>query len=247
MKPGDCELVRINLKKVVLFLMISALLPGVIACMEPDGEKSGQSAVLSSGDMMITRSEFEDHLELKMAAYPMDIRKTPDEFNSVVMALANDLTEELTLLRAAREKGIEISETEWQKAEKSLKEDYPEDEFEKMLLQNSVDYPFWKERFKQKLLIDKVVRQELMEKIEITSGEVVSYYNQLKTDKESREEVKEKEKEQNRITEEKLVDWIRRRKAQNRYEEWVSNLFEKFPVTVDREKLKSIMKSGPQK
>ena len=237
-------MVRINLRKVALFLMVSALLPGVIACMEPGSEKSGQSAVLSSGDMMITRSEFEDHLELKMAAYPMDIRETPDEFNSMVMALVNDLTEELILLRAAREKEIGISENEYQKAEKRLKADYPEDEFEKMLLQNSVDYPFWKERFKQKLLMDKVVRQELMEKIEITSGEVVSYYNQLKTETESRENVKEKE--QAPMTEEKLVDWIRRRKAQKRYEEWVGGLSKKFPVQVNNEKLKSILKSVPK-
>mgnify|MGYP006293477357 CR=1 FL=1 len=235
-------MVRDNLRKSVLFLMISALLPGVFACMEPDRETGGKSAVLASGDMVITRSAFEDHLELKMAAYPMDIRKMPNEFNSMVMELVNDLTEELILVRAAREKGIGISESEYTKAEKKLKADYPGDAFEKMLLRNAVDYSFWKKRFQRQLLIDKYIRQELLEKIEITSGEVVSYYNQLQADTGKQEKVKE----QPRMNEEKLVTWIRRQKAQKRYEAWVRDLSEKFPVTVDNEKLKSILKSVPK-
>lgn len=241
-KPGDCALVGNNLRKSVVFLMIWTLVPAVIACRGPAGAMGGKSAVLSSGDMIITRSAFEDHLELKMAAYPMEIRKKPDEFNRMVMALVNELTEELILVRAAREKGIGISENEYAEAEKKMKEDYPGDSFEKMLLENAVDYPFWKRRFKRRLLIDKLIRQALLEKIEITSGEVVSYYNRLQTDTPKREEAKK----QDRMSEEKLVAWIRRHKAQKRYDGWLRDLSEKFPVKVNDEQLKSILKSAPK-
>lgn len=233
-------MVGIDLKKILVLLLISTLLPGVSACRSPESGNSAQSAILSSGDMVITRSEFEDHLELKMAAYPMEIRKMAADFNSMVMELVNDLTEEMVLVRAAREKGFRISENEFRKAEKKLKSDYPEDAFEKMLLRNAVDYSFWKKRFRRQLLIDKFIRRELLEKIEITSGEVVSYYNQLQTDTEDQG----KKKEKGRMSEEELVNRIRRRKAQNRYQGWVRDLSEKFPVKVDNEKLKSILKSG---
>ena len=235
-------MVGINLKKILVFLLISGLLPGLFACRGPESGNSAQSALLTSGDMVITRAAFEDHLELKLAAYPTDIRKTPVEFNSVVMALVKDLTEELILVRAAREKGITISEAELGKEEKKLKSDYPEDTFENMLLRNAVDYSYWKKRFKRQLLIDKLIRQELMEKIEITSQEMVSYYNRLKTD--STEEPKEKERI--RMEEEDLVTQIRRRKAQKRYHEWVRELSEKFSVKVNNEKLKLILQSVHQ-
>ena len=243
MKPRDCELVGIDLKKSVLIFLVPALLAAATACRNPEGEKSVQSVMLSCGDQVITRSAFEDHLELKMAAYPMNIRKIPDEFNSMVMSLVNELTEELVLVRAARENGIVISESEYRKAEKDIKADYPGDSFEKMLLRNAVDYPFWKKRFKRELLMSKFIEQELLEKIEITSSEVISYYNQLQAD--AGKQVK-KEKEQARMNEEELVAWIRRQKAQKQYEEWVRELVEKFPVEVDNEKLKSILKSVPK-
>lgn len=239
-KPGDCALVGIDLKKILVVLLISSLLPVLFACRKAEKGEAEQSAILSSGNMVVTRSAFEDHLQLKMAAYPMDIRKMPDEFNSMVMELVNDLTEEMILVRAARKKGVGISQNEYRKAEKKLKSDYPEDAFEKMLLRNAVDYSFWKKRFKRQLLIDKYIRQELLDKIEITSGEVVSYYKQLQTDTEN----KGKKKDKVRMSEEELVNWIRRRKAQKRYQGWVRDLSEKFPVQVDNEKLKSILKSG---
>lgn len=225
-------------KKSVLFLLILTLVPFLGACGDTDTGKPEQSAILSSGDLVITRSEFEDHLELKMAAYPMNIREMPSEFNNMVMALVKDLTEEMILVRAAREKGIGISEDEYRKAEKNLMQDYPGDSFEDMLLRNAVDYSFWKRRFKRQLLIDKLIRKELVDQIEITSGEVVSYYNQLKPD------TGDKEKAGERMSEQELVTWIRNQKARKHYDGWVGELSEKFPVEVNNDNLKSILKSA---
>ncbi len=225
-------------KKSVLFLLILTLVPFLGACGDTDTGKPEQSAILSSGDLVITRSEFEDHLELKMAAYPMNIREMPSEFNNMVMALVKDLTEEMILVRAAREKGIGISEDEYRKAEENLMQDYPGDSFENMLLRNAVDYTFWKRRFKRQLLIDKLIRKELVDQIEISSGEVVSYYNQLKADTGDKEEAGE------RMSEQELVTWIRNQKARKRYDGWVGELSEKFPVEVNNENLKSILKSA---
>jgi FKBP-type peptidyl-prolyl cis-trans isomerase (trigger factor) len=67
----------------------------------------------------------------------------------------------MIILERAEELGLSISSDEIQKVVSEIKSDYPEDTFEKALLEFAVSYESWEARLKNRLLMQKVVDNEL--------------------------------------------------------------------------------------
>lgn len=136
-------------------------------------------------------------------------------------------------MREARTRGIEIAEQEMEAAEKEFRADYPDNVFEKMLLENAVEYPLWRERFRRQLVIDRLIQKELKKDIDITPDEVVAFYN------------RNKEKiETHHLNENDLVARFRAEKAEALYYDWINTLREKYPVTINDRRLKQFLVFG---
>jgi hypothetical protein len=217
--------------RVVFFLIV------VLSCLMPwcnPGEEVADKTVdylLKSGDLVITDREFSEELELKRAAYSYGIQNNPDEFNTLVIELVDQLSEELVLRRAAVDRGIYVTDQEMQANEEAFRQDYPEDSFEKMLVENAVSHRFWRHRLKLNLLFDRLIDKDLRQKIEITPREMIAGYNDLKNNSEEMPD------------EAALIKKIRMEKAEAAYPGWIDKLEKLYPVSINRVKINRYLKT----
>lgn len=183
--------------------------------------------ILKSGPLVITLREFNEELELKKSAYSYDIKDDFEAYNEMVIDLLGVLSEELRFLQLASDKGIVLTSEEFASAEAEFKKDYPENSLDQLLLENAISYPLWEKRFKRKLLIEKIIQQELTENIEISADEIYEFYQQ-----EVAGETDENE----------LIKKLRMKKTQIQYDQWVQHLNEIYPVDINTDLLKTLLK-----
>lgn len=208
----------------------------IFSCTEPESTPLTEF-ILRTQVLMVTLPEFSEELDLKRAAYPYKIDENPTEYNEMVIHLVRVLSEEIILLSAATDKGIIITDQELEAAELEFKKDYPEDSFDQLLLTNAISYPFWKKRFKRDLIIEKLIETEIKKKVEISSDDIVNFYQQIQSknlaDKTSGAQDISNGKE--------LVQRLRMQKTQKHYDHWLEALIKQYPVEINKEKLKAFL------
>lgn len=217
--------------------------------------------IIKTSIITISIEDFNEELDLKMAAYSYNIKDQPGEYNEMVIHLVKVLSEEIILLSVAQDLGIVVADQAVDAAEAEMKKDYPEDSFELMLLKNAISYPFWKKRFKKNMVVDKLIDQELKKKIEISSQDIVEFYQKyantspqssgLISGSQMSDQVSDQASDQasgqngdeinNFQDEEQLVSTLRRQKTQDYYEEWILKLWNEYPVDIDKGKLKTFL------
>lgn len=217
-------------------LLCSACLLG---CSEPAVDSTADFLIKTRG-YAITSAEFSEELDLKRAAYPYNINENPAEYNEMVVHLVKMLSEEIVLLSAAADKGVTVTDQEAQLAEDVFKQDYPGDSFDQILLKNAISYSFWKKRFRKSLVMDKLIDQDLRQKVEITSQDIVDFYKAQTLAKP--ENPNEKTQSVNTIeNEQELVSRLRSQKTQDLYDQWIDPLWQAYPIEINKEKLKMFL------
>jgi len=187
--------------------------------------------VIKMGQDVISKEDFTLELDLKLTAYPYDFKKNVLEYNQMVLDLVSILSEEIVLLSAARDRGILVPGPELDAAEKFFREDYPEDSFEKMLLENALSYLFWKKKLEKNLIIDKFIQQELKDKIEIKPEDIVAFY------KRHVGQGSDKDSSGIAMDENRFVSQLRLEKSQESYDEWIMGLKKQYPVEINKKTL----------
>jgi hypothetical protein len=213
----------------------------ICSCSTPP-ESSEPDYILRTMHEMVSVNDFEKELDLKISAYPYLVKDDPDEYNQMVIQLVKGLSEEIVLLSEAGQKNVVVTDQEVEAAEAAFKADYPEDSFDQLLLKNAISYEFWKKRFKKDMIINRLIDEELRQKIEISSQELYDFYK--KKDKNQRADSFDPDAENTGITfqeEKELVARLRLKKTQDSYGAWIQQLFDKYPVDIDRERLKTFL------
>ncbi len=236
---GRVKILMDFLKKSLIcwFFLYGAI--SLMGCSEPAKEKIPRY-LIKTPLMSITNSDFLEELDLKRAAYPYNINENPAEYNEMVIYLVKTLSEEIILLSAAVDKGVIVTDQDIDLAEDEFKKDYPEDSFDQLLLKNAISYSFWKRRFKKNMIIDKLIDQELKQKVEITSRDIVDFYKKYHRADAQNTDNKTGELEK-RETEKELVYRLRLQKTQDHYDEWIQQLGNDYPVEINKEELKAFL------
>ena len=210
---------RVLIRAVV---MISAF----IAC--ADSNQANEEDILARvQDSVLTPLEFKQAFEIAKSAYSHNEMQDPMAFREAQMRLLNQLTEEMVILERALALDIAISDAELEKAVSDYTEDYPDGAFEQILLEYAVSYPAWKERLRARLLMEKVIEEELKDNINISPKDILAYY-------EAHYHVKFNFKENSKNINELLVKQLRREKAENAYRSWIQELKQKYIVHVNK-------------
>ena len=211
---------------------------GLTGCGESE-EKTVTQFLIRTPLITVSSLDFSEELDRKKAAYPYNIKENPVEYNDMVIHLVKIISQETVLLSAAADKQINITDQEAASAEKEFKKDYPEDSFDQILLEEAISYPLWKKRFKKNMIIEKLINQEVKEKIEITPRDVVEFYNNnFETSQDSKDNATVLNKIEN---ERELVTRLRIQKTQEKYSGWIQNLYKAYPVEINEDKLKSFL------
>ncbi|MCA1742906.1 MAG: peptidylprolyl isomerase [Desulfovibrionales bacterium] len=75
-----------------------------------------------------------------------------------------------------KSRNLSITQDEILKVENEVREDYPDDEFDKMLIEEYIDLGYWRSQVKHKLLWEKFVKRVLMPSINVKLEEINEYY-----------------------------------------------------------------------
>ena len=124
--------VVICVMRVFIFVFMGVMsLPG---CEQPHQIVSSDY-LIKAGQMVISRDFLLAELDLKLSAYPYDVKTDPELYNGVIVDLVSTLSEETLLLEKAAQTGITVSQSELASEEARLRAEYPDDTFQQMLPQ----------------------------------------------------------------------------------------------------------------
>ena len=181
------------------------------------------------GDRILTVLDFNKAFEIAKTAYPHNLKDDPEDFRNARLRLLNQLVVEMIILERAEELGLSISSEEINKAVNEIKSDYPEDTFEKALLESAVSYESWEARLKNRLLMQKVVDNELKNQIAITPEDIASYYEKHYEATDADAESISADKDIN----ENIIKHLRQQKAEQAYKIWIKELKGKYSIEIN--------------
>lgn len=223
--------------KWVLFFLTGLL---VMGC-EPAPKTAVPEYIIRAGPVLVTRTQFLEELDLKLSAYPYDIKNTPDQYNEVVVDLVATLSEETLLLAFAAQKGISLTRQELDAAIQDAKASYPGDSFEQMLLENAVSPVVWEQKLQKSLQIEKLVQQELVDKVEITADDVKAFFEKHTAGASALSEKTEF------ADETELVAQLRREKSEMLYQKWIQSLKQDIFVDINKPQIARLLIDGKKR
>ena len=223
-----------------IWLLGALLLLSLFAGCMNSASDSGNEPLIRIRDRVLTVLEFNKAFEFIRMDYPQDLKDEPEDLRNARERLLNQLIIEMIILERAEELGLSISDEEIAKAVSDIKSDYPEDTFEKTLLKTAVSYELWEARLKNRLLMQKVVDNELKDQIIITPEDIASYYERnIKTRAPEAEAAAPKDD-----MNETIIKYLRREKAEQAYKKWINNLKQNYRIEIDSVRWEKI--SGSQ-
>jgi hypothetical protein len=205
----------------------SLLVFALLGCMDSESNLDAEQ-LIRVRDRVLTVLEFNQALEISKTAYSHNLRSEPDEYRNAQLRLLNDLTIEMIILERAAELGLTISDDEVEKAVADFKKDYPEDAFEKTLLEFAVSYETWKDRLRNRLLMEKVINHELEDQILITSEDIAKYYEENFSDKAPDTHSEPNAEDINKM----IIEQLRREKLEQAYQRWINKLKQQYPIEI---------------
>lgn len=217
------------------------LIAAVLAGCWPSKSGPEESVLIRVADRTVTVAEFQRAFEVAKTAYTHNILQNPEDYREAQLRLLNQMTEELILLERAEELNVTVGEAEVEETIAEIKSDYPDDVFEEMLLEYAVSYKAWKESLRTRLLMEKLVEQELDHKISITPEEIAKYYRQHYG--EHSPAPGNALTEHSREIDEIIVKQLRRQKIEKVYKEWIEEIQKHYAIEIDQEHWEQILSS----
>jgi len=215
-----------KLSLVLTALLVLYVLPG---CADPEA-KYGDEYLIRVGERITTIDDFKRAFEIVKAAYPHNVLKGSACLREARLSLLNQLIEQMIILERAVEQNIGISDSEVEEVIAGIRKDYPEGEFDKTLLEYAISYQSWKEALKKRLLIEKVIAEELEEKVVITPGNISEYYERNY----ERFFLNSDSKENSANINEVIVKHLRREKVEEAYKVWIKKLKKNYKIEINR-------------
>ena len=232
-------------------------LGGPLGCSQTK-EGANQEYLISSGDRVVTVSDYNKALSVAKTAYSFEVIQDKEAFKFIKLRILNQMIEEMVLMKMANEEQISVTDEELQQVVAAIREDYPDEEFENTLLENVVSYATWEKRLRKRLLMQKVIQNVLEPRVSVTPDEIEAYMNTLKeeeaedTDGEKTSETTEKEtvksentddegknasgengEEEDKLTNEKIIKELKRQKVEAIYKNWISEYKDKYKIKIN--------------
>ena len=191
------------------------------------------------GDSVITVLDFNRAFEITKASYSQGAMQQPDAVKEAQLRLVKQMTEEMLLRERAKDIGIKITDKEVKQAVEDIKQDYPENVFDQILLEYAVPYQAWEKRLETRLLMEKVIAKELGTQIVVTPDDVSKYYEAYHKKDELTPDIKTVSKNINKTSIRKL----RRKKIEEAYTPWIKELQKKYIIEINKAQWEKIIGS----
>jgi peptidyl-prolyl cis-trans isomerase SurA len=101
----------------------------------------------------------------------------PADLDHLKEGVLNRMIEEKILLQRAKELSLTVSDEEIRKEIEGIKKDYTDSIFRNTMALENVDYDQWRARLGRQLLLEKLVRREVYDKISVADEEARKAYD----------------------------------------------------------------------
>ncbi len=218
--------------------IFSALL--LQACSNPK-ETSRNDYLIKVKDNYIMPAEYNKAFETALAeSLPYKTNLDASALKEAKLRLVGQFVDKMLIKERAQELGIEISAVELDKAVAMIKQDYPDETFKQVLLENAVSYPLWLEGLKERLLMEKVIGRDITARIIINPEDIETYYikNYPATGSAFGTTLKIPTKDIQGV----IIKQLRREKTEQAYNAWIKSLRESFTVDINQPLLEKIIR-----
>lgn len=165
-------------RRFALLAVAAVLAAGGASSCRRDSQKdsglTGNEIVLQIGDRVVTLSEFKSDFD--RAKHERGITGDPQAAAALKVALVSETVKRELILHRAREKRYSVQAEEVAAEIGRIRSHYPGDSFREMLAEQYVAYDVWIERQKVRLLVEKVIDEELQRKIQVTEDEAKAWF-----------------------------------------------------------------------
>jgi len=182
---------------------------------------------------VVTVLDFQRAFETAKSAYPHNITNESSVYREVKQQLLNQMIEELIVVQRAKELNITVTDQELGVAVEKIKRDYPEDEFEQMLLEYAISYKLWEKGLRTRLIMEKVITEDLKNSIVVTPDDLAKYYSEHLKDGSG--------VSSNKPATEIAVKNLRNAKAESAYKTWINELQRKYKIEINKKQWEKII------
>ena len=175
---------------------------------------------------VVTVLDFQRAFETAKSAYPHNITHESLVYREVKQQLLNQMIEELIVVQRAKELNITVTDQELGDAVEKIKRDYPEDEFEQMLLEYAISYKLWEKGLRTRLIMEKVITEDLKNNIAVTPDDMAKYYSEHLKDGSG--------DSSNKTAVEIAIKNLRNAKAESAYKTWINELQRKYKIEINK-------------
>jgi hypothetical protein len=222
---------------ITVFPAAILLLMGLLAGCGPAPAVPPVAYLIRVGERTLTPADFEAAWGAWNTAGGGESLDEPNALRAAKTNLLQQLAEQMVLLERAREIGLTVSDTELAAAVAAIRQDYPEDAFEQMLIENAVARPKWEEALRQRLVIDKLIEVDLASRIQISEEEIAARYNAYRAE----QAVGQAPAPEPADLHDQLVRQLRRDMTESAYGDWVKDLRQRLPLEINETLLAKVL------
>jgi len=133
-----------------------------LGCSDQSNPAPGQEVLIRVGEDVISVQGFQAALDSAAVTYPADLFQDVQALQDLKYRVLNQIAEELVISNRAKELNLHVGDEEFNRAIAQFKKEYPDAVFERMLLENGVSPVKWRQGLRNRLLIDKVIENDLV-------------------------------------------------------------------------------------
>ncbi|MDY0132319.1 MAG: SurA N-terminal domain-containing protein [Desulforegulaceae bacterium] len=222
------------MKKFILILLLPCLFMGC-----PAGKKEIEGKVIVKiGDSVVTTEDFEAAFEITKLGYSHNyVLKNLSELKEDVLA---QLIEEELILDYASKKGVEYTNEEFINDLEEVKKEYPDNVFEEILKNNSIETAVFQKRFKREMALKKALSSIINKNIEVDEKDLRSVFlKYCKANDLNSEDVKN-----NNEIAEIVLDTVKRLTIQADYDSLLEELKKTIEINIVKENWADVLKEG---
>jgi hypothetical protein len=223
-----------ELRGYTIFFSLSILVCGFWACAGCRGNVAQyhDPVLIQVGGQSVTVNDFKTAFETAKTACAVSDLKDSRFLNQMMLGVLNQLTEELILLNRANELGLDVTVEELENAVGEIRTDYPDDTFNRTLIEAAIPLRVWKDGLKKRLLVERVVKADLEDRVLISPGDVDEFF--------SNEPGTASATDDSNPDAESVLRRLRRKKAQEEYGLWISGLRDRYTISIDEDLMEKI-------
>ena len=150
-KPIPNSIGILTLKRPLFLVM--AVLVALFSC--DFFSQPGERVVIRVGERHITENDFKG--DIKRLTLEMGL--SDQKVGQFMDPLVHKIVDHYLILEYGRDRGINLTQEEFDSALRAIKRDYPDKSFQETLLQGYIDFEEWKLSLKEQLLVKKILKK----------------------------------------------------------------------------------------